>query len=243
MKTPKIYITIFSLLLTLAIYGQQKKIAVLTFYADKNIDLSAISPTADLVLKNTALAQDPTFILTPVLEKFHKAFFTQYLKNLPFEVIEEKVVHENQKYRDYGPISKKGIAYEAAQYSVVEGYQVIRPSRTKATETIGLAKELGVDGIMFVRLTFDFNKTGVGKFGYVSIRAKLSIDLYDKNGRSIFQFHELAGSKKKAVMVGGVPIMSPKKILPMCESAVDQLMKDLDKKVKRIAKKTIKKLK
>ena len=114
MKTPKIYITIFSLLLTLAIYGQQKKIAVLTFYADKNIDLSAISPTADLVLKNTALAQDPTFILTPVLEKFHKAFFTQYLKNLPFEVIEEKVVHENQKYRDYGPISKKGIAYEAA---------------------------------------------------------------------------------------------------------------------------------
>ena len=38
-------------------------------------------------------------------------------------------------------------------------------------------------------------------------------------------------------MVGGIPVMSPKKILPMCESALEKLMKDLEKRLPKIIKK------
>ena len=96
---------------------------------------------------------------------------------------------------------------------------------------------------MFINLSFGFVKTGIGSMGYVSVQARYVMDLFTKDNNSIFQFREIAGSKKKAVMVGGIPVMNTSKIQPMCESAVEKLMKDLNKKVQRLAKKANKKMK
>lgn len=238
-------ITLVLLMVALMSYAQQKKVAVVTFFADKSIDLSQISPTADLVLKNTKLAEDPNFNLGKILKTFHNEFFNSYVKNFPFEVIKESDVLANEAYKSFkADYSQLMISHVEDLYEVIDGYKLIRPYKLVVDQTNAkLAKELGADGVMFVRISFDFNKTGIGKFGYISVRAKARIDLYDKNGKSIFQFSEIAGSKKKAPMVGGVPVMTPEKIFPMCESAVEKLMKDMNKKLARLSKKTKKKFK
>jgi hypothetical protein len=43
-------------------------------------------------------------------------------------------------------------------------------------------------------------------------------------------------------MVGGIPVVNPEKILPMCESALTELMGDLKKRIAKIISKTDKKL-
>ncbi|MEN8887138.1 MAG: hypothetical protein ABF246_12175, partial [Winogradskyella sp.] len=115
-------------------------------------------------------------------------------------------------------------------------------SRLEVKNLKPIAEALGADAIMIVRLDYRFKKTGVGKFGYFSIQSSVRIDLFSKDNNSIFQFSEIAGSKKKAVMVGGIPVMTPDKIQPMCESATQELIKDMNKKIDRLSKKVNKKL-
>jgi hypothetical protein len=225
--------------------AQKKKVAVVTFYADKVIDLSALSASADLIAKNTSLSDDPNFNLTKPLKKLHKAFFAEYKNNFDFEIIDEKEVLSNETYKAFVPIYQEGsnLITNSETTTTMEGYNVIPPYRKNVKDLKAVAEALGVDAIMLVHLDFGFVKTGVGNFGYVSIQARYSMDLYTKDNHSVFQFNEVAGSKIKAVMIGGVPVMTTKKIQPMCESALDKLMQDLNKKVKRLAKKANKKMK
>lgn len=225
--------------------AQKKKVAVITFYADKTIDLSALSASADLIAKNTALSDDPDFNLTEPLKKLHSAFFSEYTKNFDFEIIDENVVLSNEAYKAFVPTYQEGnslITNEETTTSI-DGYNVIPTYRQNVKDLKEVAESLGVDAIMFVNLSFGFVKTGVGSFGYVSVQARYSMDLFTKDNNSVFQFNEVAGSKKKAVMVAGIPVMEPSKIQPMCESAVEELMEDLNKKVQRLAKKANKKMK
>ena len=225
--------------------AQKKKVAVITFYADKTIDLSALNASADLIAKNTKLSDDPDFNLTEPLKKLHNAFFGEYSKNFDFEFIDEKEVFSNADYKAFVPTYKEGNTFltNIESTTSIEGYNVIPMYRKNVMDFKAVAESLGVDAIMFVHLSFGFVKTGIGSMGYVSVQARYQMNLFTKDNNSIFQFSEIAGSKKKAVMVGGIPVMKTSKIQPMCESAVEKLMKDLNKKVQRLAKKANKKMK
>ena len=244
MKNLKVFVCLTFLSLFMLGNAQKKKVAVVSFYADKMIDLSALDASADLIAKNSDLSDDPNFNLTEPLKKLHAAFFDEYVKNFDFEVMPEEEVLANEKYKTFKPTFEdtssiiKGVEYTTS----IEGYQAIPSYRQNIKDLKEVAEDLGVDAIMFVHLSFGFVKTGIGKFGYVSIQARYSMDLFSKDNNSIFQFHEVAGSTKKAAMVGGIPVMKPSKIQPMCESAVDKLLKDLNKKVERLAKKANKKM-
>lgn len=244
MKNLKVLVFVLLTSLCMLSNAQKKKVAVITFYADKTIDLSALNASADLIAKNTNLSDDPSFNLTEPLKKLHKAFFSEYAENFDFEFISENEVLANEKYKAFKPTYEEGknLLSNVETTTTIEGYNVIPPFRQNVKDLKTVAEDLGVDAIMFINLSFGFVKTGVGSFGYVSIQARYSMDLYTKDNNSIFQFNEVAGSTKKAVMVKGIPVMKPKKIQPMCESAVDKLMKDLNKKVKRLAKKANKKM-
>jgi len=238
MKLKPKFLVLAIILINAVSFSQERKVGVVTFYADKTIDLSQVDASADFIAKNTKLSEDPSFNLEAPLKKFHDAFFDSYVKNFPFEVLDEDKILNNDTYKEYAPTyDKNKEAFLESSYESIEGYKIIRQAGPVVSEVAAMAEELGVDGVMFVYLKFDFNKTGVGKFGYYSIRAYVEIDLYDKTGKSIFQFNELAGSKKKAVMVGGIPVMTPDKIQPMCESAIESLMEDMDKKLERLSKK------
>ncbi|WP_299115483.1 hypothetical protein [uncultured Winogradskyella sp.] len=245
MKNLKIA-AIFLLIISSGIaHSQKKKVAVIAFYADKVIDLSEVDASADFIAKNTALSDNPDFNLSNPLNKFHEAFFNNYVNEFDFELVPEEKVLELPEYKkfkaEYGDY--KNIGGQEA-FETIDGYKVIQSygERLEVKNIKPIAEALGVDAIMFVRLNYRFNKTGIGKLGYFSIQAVVSLSLYSKNNKSIFQFSELAGSKKKAAMVGGLPVMTPKKIQPMCDSATDELIKDMNKKIDRLSKKANKKL-
>lgn len=225
--------------------AQKKKVAIVTFYADKTIDLSEVDASADFIAKSTNLSNDPNFNLSEPLEDFHKAFFNDYVGEFDFELVSEETVLALPEYKEfeaeYGDYKNLG---NQEAFEAVEGYKVIQSfgSRLEVKNLEPIADALGVDAVMFVRLSYKFNKTGIGKLGYYSVQARVSLDLFSKDNKSIFQFSEIAGSKKKAVMVGGIPVMTPEKIQPMCESATEELIKDMNKKIDRLSKKANKKL-
>lgn len=225
--------------------AQKKKVAVVTFYANKMVDYSALEiPAGEMMKELLDLRNDPNFNLTPLLETYHSNFFNDYAKSFPFELLPESVVTENKAYQDFQP--KYDLStYDALNYLLYPGYKYIYEGFMGQANEIAIAKmfENEADGVMFVNIDFSFQKGfGVGKTMSIKMRATTRIALYNKKGEKVFAFSEGENSKKTGVMVKGIPVMKPEKILPMCESALNELMGDLDKRIEKIVKKTEAKL-
>ena len=96
------------------------------------------------------------------------------------------------------------------------------------------------DGVMFVSMGYDFIKKPVPFTA--GVRAFVRIKLWNKEGKKVFSINEFGTSKKSVGIVGGIPLMKPDKLLPLCESASEKLVKDLSKKISKVSKKAAKKL-
>lgn len=225
-------------LMSLAVTAQQKKVAVVTFYADKQINLDDVGMGSATVLAD--LMDDPTFNLQPLVDNYHDKFFNDYAKKFPFDIVPEAEVTGNTEYQNFQP---EYSSYGAGRYVVPEGYIAVNHNYGKKNEE-GLLKIFDdADGVMFVFINFEMNKGfGIGGTATTKMRAYTNITLYNKSGKRVFTINEGANSKKTGVMVGGVPVMKPEKLIPMCESALDELMEDLDKRIDKIIKKSAKKL-
>lgn len=235
----KIVCSIAIALISITATAQKKKVAVVTFYADKQIDMKGVGMDGAALIAE--LLDDPTFNLQPLVDKFHDKFFNDYAKKFPFELVPEATVIGNTDYQSFKPEHASG--YEAGSYVVAEGYTAINQNYGKNNEKELLKIFNDVDGIMFVFVTFEMNKGfGIGGTATTKMRAYTNIVLYNKEGKKVFTVNENANSKKTGVMVGGVPVMKSEKLIPMCESALDKLMKDLDKRIAKITKKSDKKL-
>ncbi len=220
-------------------FSQKKEVAVVAFYADKNIDLSDVGLSGAAIISE--LANDSSFNLQPILEKFHTKFFDEYAKKFPFEISPEQIVLTNSEYQNFEPEFDTRVGKN--QYAVIDGYHAVNSHYGK-NNIKNLSKIFAdKDGIMFVYITFSFQKGfGVGGTATTKMQAYTNIVLYNKKGEKVFSINESANSKKTGAMVGGVPVMKVDKVLPMCESALEELMKDLDKKLQKIIDKSAKKL-
>jgi hypothetical protein len=229
---------ILTVLFALNSYSQKKKVAVVAFYTDKTIDFSnlGLNGLASIV----DLGNDPNFNLTPILEKYHNAFFDVYSKKFPFDIVPENEVIQKQEYIDFSPkYAREGDAGKTIiNYP---GYKYIYEGTAGEANEVGTAtmfKEIA-DGVLFTEIHFALQKGfAVGGTGTVKMRAYARISLYDKTGKKIFAFNEGANSKKTGAIVGGIPVLTPEKVLPMCESALEELLKDLDEKANKMIKKT-----
>jgi len=197
------------------------------------------------LLKNILeLRDNPNFNLKPLLNTYHENFFKDYATALPFDLVPEKQILESEAYKNFTPkyeLSK----YDARDYLLYDGYKYIYEGFMGKANEEGMAKALAdqADGILFVNINFAFEKGfGVGGTMSIKMRATTRIALYNNKGEKVFAFTENERSKKTGVMVGGIPVISPEKILPMCESALEELMKDLQKRLDKIVKKTSQKL-
>ncbi|WP_299273821.1 hypothetical protein [uncultured Psychroserpens sp.] len=226
-------------------FAQDKKVAVVSFYTDKIIGFSELDAGGEELLASVLKLRDnPDFDLTPILEQFHTEFFDTYAKKFPFELLPEDEVTKNQAYIDFKPKYEKD-AEELKRYVVYPGYKYIYDGFAGKDNEVATAKMFSdkANGVMFVEIHFDLTKGfGIGGTATVKMRANARITMYDKSGKKLFVINEGANSKKTSVMVKGIPVMSTKKILPMCESALERLMKDLNKRLPKIIKKA-KKLK
>ncbi|MGH1387915.1 hypothetical protein [Kordia sp.] len=233
------------ILFTSLSFSQKKKVAVVSFYTDKTIDFTDLGiGNEELITSIANLRDNPDFNLTPILEKFHKEFFNEYSKKFPFELLPEEEVLTNAAYIKFQPKWDKS-EEELTRYIVYDGYKYIYEGFLGKKNEEGMANifKENADGVLFVEIHFSLVKGfGIGGTASIKMKAYCRMALYNKDGKKVFAINESAKSKKTAVMVGGIPAMSPKKILPMCESALDRLMKHLDKRLKKIAKKADKKL-
>lgn len=241
----KNYLSILLLLVAIGGYSQKKKVAVVTFYANKMIGFEDLGIGSEELIKNILnLRDNPNFNLSPMLEKYHSNFFNDYSKAFPFELLPESEVIENESYKGFVPkYELKG--YDEKNYLVYEGYKYIYEGFNGKFNEEALAKMFAdkADGVLFVNINFALEKGfGIGGTASVKMRATTRMALYNKKGEKVFAFSENERSKKTGVMVGGIPVMKPEKILPMCESALEELMGDLKKRITKIVSKSESKL-
>lgn len=242
----KIKILCFALLIISQLsFSQKKKIAVVTFYANKMISFEDLGIGVDVLLGDVLkLRDDPNFNLNPILKQYHSNFFNNYSKELPFDLLPESEVLNNAAYQAFLP--KYNLPnYMANNYLTIDKYKFIYEGIGGKVNEEGIAKIFAdkADGVMFINIDFAFEKGfGVGSTSTVKVRATTRMALYNKTGEKVFAFSESERSKKTSLMIGGLPIISPEKILPMCESALTELMGDLGKRIGKIVKKTEMKL-
>jgi hypothetical protein len=223
-------------------YAQEKKVAVVSFYTVKQIGITQFGSAAAIAAV-AKLGNDPNFNMAPLLQNFHKQFFNDYSKSFPFQLLPEKEVLENEAYKSFTPqgSSTTGVLKDNTNLPI-DGYKVLYDVMGNKDEKGLLAIFNQADGIMKVYVDFDLVKIGLGGMGVVKVEAFANIVLYNKKGDKVFSVRESAKSKNVSPLVGGVPVLTPEKILPMCESALTELMSDLNKSTPKIVKKADAKL-
>jgi hypothetical protein len=225
----------------------QKKVALTTFWVSKHIGFQELGGNVGLAAAIASLCDDPNFNLQPVLDNFYKTFTEEYAKAFPFEIINEDDVIKKEEY-----IAYKGRFNESKdadrnklfqRYLTPEGYKPLVESLFKGEKSnqMQMVKMFDdADGVMFVSMGYDFVKKAVPFTA--GVRAFVRIKLWNKEGKKVFKINEFGTSKKSVPIVAGIPIMKPEKLLPLCESASEKLVQDLSKRLKKVAKKSAKKL-
>jgi hypothetical protein len=241
MKKSLTLVCLLSLLLITTGYAQNKKVAVVTFYAVKQIGAADFGSTVNLSIMK--LSDDPNFNMTPLLKSFHSQFFDTYSKDFPFQLLPEDQVTSNDAYKAFAPAGTATSGIFKDTYNIpIEGYKVVLPVVGHENERNLLSIFNQCDGVMKVYVDFDLVKIGFGGMGVVKVNAHANIALFNKQGDKVFSIKEDAKSKNVSPLVAGVPVMTTEKILPMCESALNELMANLQTDLPKMIKKANAKL-
>jgi len=217
--------------------AQDKKVAVVTFYFVKQVDVSGFggANTQEAVSR---LADDPKFNLRPALKTFHDHFFSDYSKSFPFQFVPEEQVIGSSLYKDFFADAGSGVdVLQVGTNLPAKGYKVILPVKGNVNEKALLKIIDQCDGIMKVYVDFAIEKRGFGGVAVVKINARAHFDIFNRKGDKVFSLKEEALSKISGAFVTGIPFFTVPKVLPLCESAMDELMialqNDLPNKVKK----------
>lgn len=220
-----------------------KKVAITTFFVERQIDLSELSSDVSAARNMLAMANDSSFNLSSVLEEFKTKFFNDYAQHFPFTLKPEAEVLENSDYQAFEE------TFEFMRPLTPKGYKVMYPGgflqkKENRNQNEMLQVFPDADGIMYVYLYYSFiKKVAIGGMGTAGIRATCSIWLYNKEGKPVFRISEGANSKGTVALVAGIPVMGVDKVLPLCKDASARLFEDLTARLPKIAKKAEKKLK
>jgi len=239
------------------LFGQEKKVAVVTFYVDKYINADKIVAESRQATYEKTKEDDPRFDLRPLLIEFHETFMKKYVKEFPFELIPEDVVLNDQMFKAYKGLDgvedqdSIDLVNEAIydRFIAIDGYNVLLTGgnmlRSWRTEShlVKILEPLDVDGVLFVSMHYAWEpKIALGGMGNAGIRAYITMELFDKDAKKVFKLDEYATSKKGVALIQGAPILDYKKLMPMCEGATEELLADLNKKLPKYVKKVDKKL-
>ena len=251
------YLTLMLTLMTSVVYGQKKRVAVVTFYVDKYINANKIEAGSRQSTYEKTQEDDPRFDLRPILDEFHETFMKKYVKEFPFEIVPEDEIINHPMYKAYRGLDGVEDSDSIDQLSeaihdrfiAIDGYNVLLTGgnmlRSWRTEShlIKILEDVGIDGVMFVSLSYAWEpKVALGGLGNAGIRSYINMDLYNKDAKKVFKLDEFATSKKGVALVSGAPIFNYDKLLPMCASATDELLDDLNKKLPKYVKKVDKNL-
>lgn len=247
-KTVALFLLAFLTFSPLSLNAQDKTVALTTFWVSKHIGFEELGGSAALVAGIASLTEDPNFNLQPVLDNFYNTFMNDYSKLFPFKLLDESKVLEKPEYQNYeGRFNEdedKDRSKWFERFLFPKTYKPLQESAFKGEKSnqmqmVEMFKDLA-DGVMFVSMGYDFvKKTAPFTAG---VRAFVRIKIWNNEGKRVVAINEYATSKKSVAIVAGVPIMSPDKLLPLCESASEKLVLDLRKRIKKMVAKVAKKL-
>lgn len=244
----KALLVVFLAASSIAAFSQDKKVALTSFYVSKHIGFEEIGGNAALVASLASLMEDPNFNLQPVLDNFYTTFTEEYTKQFPFVLLPEDDVLNNPDYMAFEGRFNEGEDVDRTklfqQFLTPKTYKPLQASlingeKSNQNQMVQMFKD-DADGIMFVSMGYDFVKKPMPFT--CGIRAYVRIAIWNSDGKRVLAVNEYATSKKTVPIVAGVPIMAPEKLLPLCESASEELVEDLNKRLGKIAKKCAKKL-
>lgn len=254
----KVFVIVICIMFaTTIIYSQNKRVAVVTFYVDKYINADKIVETSRASTYEKTKEDDPRFDLRPNLQSFYETFMKDYVKKFPFELIPEKEVLNHELFKAYKGLD--GVENQDSTENInqviedrfisIEGYNVLLTGgnmlRSWRTEShlITILEDLNIDGVMFIYMHYAWEpKVALGGLGNCGIRAYINMDLFNKESKKVFKLEEFATSKKGVALIQGAPIFNYDKLMPMCDSATEELLADLNKKLPKLIKKIDKKL-
>ncbi len=187
-----------------------------------------------------ALMKDSSFNLTPVVNKFDQLIREKFLSQFPFPFIPKDEVVKANGYQDlkaltqwakdnYSTTPAEGYVPMAA-FGIINDMDAIK----KSFEIIP-----GIDGVMIAYIDFTiYNSGGIGPLAKKKIYAYVNLKIFNKDGKRIFKLRERATSDDGVMAVAGI-ITDVKKLMPMIESASNNLFADmLEKLPKSLAKMT-----
>ncbi len=225
-----------------SLFAQTKKVALVSFYSDKKIGGTGLGTAME------SLINDPNFNLKPLVDKSYDRFVNEFAKDFPFTLIDNSEIVGNQEYKNYkstflvdtAKTANKllGIQYVTAK-DLIFAYGGVSLMSDDKKDQCNLAKIFSnADAVLFVSMDYEFEPRAMG-FA-VGITAYLNMFMYDKKCDKIFRIRELGKSKGKVAAVGGIPVMNPKEIQPLCEDATEVLFAELQGKLGKIVKKSAK---
>ncbi|MFK8038807.1 MAG: hypothetical protein AB8B74_10990 [Crocinitomicaceae bacterium] len=228
--------------------AQDKKVALTTFWVSKHIGFEALGGSAGLIAAVGSLSEDPNFNLQPVLDNFYNVFMNDYAKLFPFKLLPEEDVLNKPEYMAFegrfGEEDDKDAGKWFQRFLFPKTYKPLQESlfnneKSNQMRMVQMFKDQA-DGIMFVSMGYNFIKKPVPFTA--GIQAYVKIKIWNKEGKKVLAINEYGTSKKTVALVAGIPVMNLEELLPMCESASEKLVLDLNKKIKKMAAKSAKKL-
>jgi hypothetical protein len=181
----------------------------------------------------------------------------KYVKEFPFEIVSESEILTNPMYKAYKGLDGVEDQDEADdlteaindRFIAIDGYNVLLTGgnmlRSWRTEShlLKILEDSNIDGVMFISMSYAWEpKVAFGGLGNAGIRSYITMDLFNKEAKKVFNLEEHATSKKGVALVSGAPILNYDKLMPMCANATDELLDDLNKKLPKYVKKVDKKL-
>ena len=217
--------------------AQNKKVALVTFYVNKTLNVGKGINPINVVIGT--LAKDPNFDLSGILSDFHNTFVTDYVKQYPFDLIDEKTIIESENYKNIDCVdSAYSHCLTFAGYKALDVSGIYKKHLNKLKAAFP-----DVDGFLFVFMDFEIMaKVAFAGMGTAAINARMCMKLWNKNGDRVFNVSDGEFSTGTVPLVSGVPVMTSDKILPLCREAAQASMKAFKTKLPKLIKKIDSKL-
>lgn len=201
------------------------RVAVSLMSANKHIDMGDFSGIGTMIQR---LADDENFSLDPVVKKMHKKTFREYNSMMPFELMSEEEVIGTDSYKNFQVFEndqKEENFNQSSKVITPDGYKNYYPKFFKDKHTKKLIDVMpsSADGMMYIYVSYSLKKHDVPMVPYSngSIKAKVFIELFNKQGEQIMKANKKGESEEKIkIVVGNMP--NPDKIQPMCKDATDK---------------------
>lgn len=239
--TSKLQLLSLVLLISFSSFSQTKKVALTSFSSNRTIGFDKIDSKNKSFLEILSrIPNNSNFELRSLLNSYHDTFINDYAKKMPFEFLPVNDVVLNDEYMAMQP---KNAMDEMGVISV-DNYKYFRTDiflKKNKQNLLNFIKDKS-DGYMNVSIDFQFVETKTLLVKYVNILATTNITLFNSKGKKVFSINESAKSDKKIIKLGNSPMISPENVISLCDDALQELMKDLVKRVDVITKKVNKKL-